>query len=64
MDIVKNNEITIVNNEKRLKLERIDLDEETSNLFTILRKKKKKSNDMETEITDELNKIELVQKIF
>ena len=61
LDIVKNNEITIVNNEKRLKLERIDLDEETSNLFTILRKKKKKSNDMETEITDELNKIELVQ---
>ena len=61
MDIVKNNEIAIVNNEKKLQLERIDLDEETSNLFTILRKKKKKSNDMETEITDELNKIELVQ---
>ena len=61
LDIVRNNEIAIVNNEKKLQLERIDLDEETSNLFTILRKKKKKSNDMETEITDELNKIELVQ---
>ena len=61
LDIVKNNEIAIINNEKKLKLERIDLDKETNNLFTILRKKKKKSNDMETEITDELNKIELVQ---
>ena len=63
LDIVKNKNIEIVNNEKdkKMKLEKIDLDKETNNQFTILRKKKKKSNDIETEITDELNKIELIQ---